>query len=393
MCFLKPISGLIFCLVMLALAAEGSADVRSNRVQSNRSTTVTANTPQLKSKKLRSQLGLALSLVRKGQADKAVAYLQYLLQKPSLEAFDAVYLDWIAKIQRQHPFSVSGAFSLLPSTNISRASSSTHFDTNLGRFKIDDGGQEQGGVGVRLGFQAHYNIPLRQGKSLRFTTSADRIWYRDAEQRRWRGGLSLDLISLSRRHIGRIGVHVDRDYYEAAGTNGPDLLSYGLHGSWLRKHQDGSSVQYSGRLDYRNYLERDNLSGPIASFKVYRTVPLSPRIDGSFGVTVERARPKSAHQRYVGGTLQAGVFFPLSDNTRLGSNLSVSLRRYDTNFPALNFARRDMVYRVGFVLTDQRIKVLGKTPTLSCGYKRQDSNVALYNMNATDCQIKWSYSF
>ena len=83
----------------------------------------------------------------------------------------------------------------------------------------------------------------------------------------------------------------------------------------------------------------------------------------------------------------------LTDTFRVGVDLSANLRLYDTDFAAVNYARRDEIYRVGLSLSDSRLKLMGVTPKLSCGYRVQSSNIALYSSNTTDCRIGWSYNF
>ncbi len=77
----------------------------------------------------------------------------------------------------------------------------------------------------------------------------------------------------------------------------------------------------------------------------------------------------------------------------LPSTNSATLKLYDADFAAVDYARRDEIYRFGVSLSDSRIKLLGSTPKLSCGYKVQSSNIALYTSSTTDCRLGWSYRF
>ncbi|MEM5477398.1 surface lipoprotein assembly modifier [Pacificibacter sp. AS14] len=112
-----------------------------------------------------------------------------------------------------------------------------------------------------------------------------------------------------------------------------------------------------------------------------------------FGSAVERSKPSLGYQRYWGGTLRAGFETKITDTLRVGVNLSATLRQYDNDFSAVDYARRDEIYRFGLSLSDSRIKLLGGTPKLSCGYKVQNSNISLYQSTSTDCRIGWSYQF
>ncbi|MGJ8530393.1 hypothetical protein [Maritalea sp.] len=78
-----------------------------------------------------------------------------------------------------------------------------------------------------------------------------------------------------------------------------------------------------------------------------------------FGSAVERSKPSLGYQRYWGGTLRAGFETKITDTLRVGVNLSATLRQYDNDFSAVDYARRDEIYRFGLSLSDSRIKLLG----------------------------------
>jgi len=113
----------------------------------------------------------------------------------------------------------------------------------------------------------------------------------------------------------------------------------------------------------------------------------------TLGGTLERSTPSLEYHRYWGASLRAGYNFDLSDTLRAGVDFGATLRQYDTAFPSVDFARRDEIYRIGVSLSSSRIKIMGSTPKLSCSYKVQTSNIALYSSETTDCRIGWNYRF
>ncbi|MDO6458472.1 porin family protein [Celeribacter halophilus] len=341
----------------------------------------------------RAQLSLAEAFARGGQVRRGEAFLRYLLRQPDQAQNEVYYLAALAKLQSRYPFVASASFAALPSTNIRNTSSQTVFDTLLGRFEIDDGGDETSGIGVDVGVKGLYRQSLADGFSFEFGTSLHRIWYGEPELRYWRGRLTADLIWLEATQDLRVGLHADRIYYTDVEEDSSDRIASGIHGHWSRALPQDTRLSLNGLAEYRDYLDKGSLSGPYASLGL----GWSKRFDNSalffLGGSIERSKPSLDYHRYWGTTMRAGYDTNITDTLRGGINLSATLRHYDSDFSAVDYARQDEVYRIGVSLSDKRIKIMGGTPKLSCSYKIQNSNIALYEATSTDCRIGWSYQF
>lgn len=339
------------------------------------------------------QLSLAEAFARQGQVRKAESYLRYLLRHPDHRANSKLYLAALAQLYERYPFTGSGNFSILPSTNIENTSSNMYFNTLLGRFEIEDGGEETSGIGLELGAYGKYRHPLADGLFLEVGASLNHIWYDVKDLRYWRGRVTADVTRLSFSDDLRVGVHADRTYYPSVTGNSSDRMAIGAHGYWMHFLDDRTWLNLSALAEHRNYLEKDSLSGPFATIALRWTRRFPSGAKMSFGGSVERSRPSLAYHRYWGASVQAGYEHNLSDTFRAGLSVGASLRIYDTDFVAANYARRDEIFRVGLSLSDSRIKIFEGTPKLTCGYKIQNSNIALYETNSTDCRIGWEFRF
>lgn len=341
----------------------------------------------------RAQLSLAEAFAQGGQVRRAEAFLRYLLKQPAQGKNEAYYLTALSKLQSRSPFVASASFAALPSTNIRNTSSQTVFDTLLGRFEIDDGGEETSGIGIDVGVKGLYRQPLRDGLSFELGAALHRIWYAEPELRYWRGRLTADLIWLEAVQDLKIGLHADRIYYTDVDGDSSDRIASGIHGHWSRALPQDTRLSINGLAEYRDYLDKGTLSGPYASLGL----GWSKRFDNKdlffLGGSIERSKPSLDYHRYWGTTLRAGYDANITDTLRGGVNLSATFRHYDSDFSAVDYARQDEIYRIGVSLSDKRIKLMGGTPKLSCGYKIQNSNIALYEATSTDCRIGWSYQF
>jgi len=342
---------------------------------------------------LPAQLSLAEAFARNDEVRRAEAFLRYLLNQPEYGKYETQYLAALAKLQTRYPFVASASFAALPSTNIKNTSSATVFDTLIGRFEIDDGGEETSGIGFDVGLQGRYRYPLADGLSFEIGAALNRIWYDDPKLRYWRGRVTTDIKQIGAHGSILGGLHFDRTYYADVEGDSSDRIATGLHGQWSRSLSPQTRLRFNGIVEYRDYLDKDTLSGPYASLSSTWVKTFETGAAIVFGGAVERSKPSLGYHRYWGGTLRGGYETNITDTLRAGLSLSAAVRRYDSDFAAVDYPRRDEIFRIGFSVSDNRIKIMGGTPKLSCGYKIQNSNISLYQSTSTDCRIGWSYQF
>ena len=65
------------------------------------------------------------------------------------------YHRFLAMIQRNKPYGLSGYFSMLPSTNVNRGTAESIFQTSIGEFVIDESSQATSGFGLVVGFSGY----------------------------------------------------------------------------------------------------------------------------------------------------------------------------------------------------------------------------------------------
>ena len=341
----------------------------------------------------RAQLSIAEAFSRSGQARRSEAFLKHLLRDPDQRANTALYLQALDHLMKRHPFVVSGSLAILPSTNINNAASATTFDTLLGRFLIDGGGAETSGIGMEYGAQGRYRRPLGKGVSFEMEAALNRVWYPNAPLRFWRGRVTADLVRIKPEQDLRGGLHFDRTAYTGIDQNRSDRIAIGLHGGGSKALSKTTRLSLSGLLEHREYIDKDSLSGGYASVTMAWSKRLEDGASYFIGGALERSHPALGYHRYTGATLRGGYERGFGKTLRAGVDASVTLRRYDDNFAAVSYARRDEIYRLGASISDNRLKVFEATPKLSCGYRVQSSNIALYGAKSVDCRIGWSYQF
>lgn len=349
---------------------------------------------QLAPYQLRVQLALVDGFLAMGEVTRAEAFLNALLHAHPSAEVEQIYLSALHTIRKRHRLRFAGQFSLLPSTNTTHASSETTFDTPLGTFVITNGGDEKSGIGVLFGGRAELSIPVTAGHSLQFASKLNRIWYRDPDLRRWDGRLALEYRHQSAWSNWTTGLFVGRVYYDATTSDtSSDLTKRGIYSSWGHDLGSRDSLSLGAKIEDQRYDDKYGLSGLSTTLDVKWTHVTAQRNVLRLQATTERASRNLDYHSYRGLGFAVGFERNLTTTLRGGLSLGFTERRYDTEFAAVSYKRHDDIYVVGASISDRRIKWFGMTPKLSCSYKVQQSNVALYTYRTGDCQISATYNF
>jgi tetratricopeptide (TPR) repeat protein len=334
---------------------------------------------------------LAESYLRAGQPLRAQAYLTYKLKSASDTASEDIYQTALDQLFHREPIAFSGSFALLPSTNIANTSSNTYFDTLIGRFMINDGGDAVSGIGAQSGGHVAYRYPLGDGRRFELGAGVHNTWYKEPSLRSRQVSLSADFKQIGRLTDWGAGLHHRILTYPDAPAS--DRTITGLHANWSRAMNDRNRLSLLGTIEQRNYRNSDALSGHYVAGGVSIAHHLASGARVSFGAEIQRSTPNLDYHRYWGGALSAEFDRSIGPTLRAGINARLAVRQYDVDFAAVDFARHDTIRQIGFSISDSRIKMFGATPKLSCRYTAQSSNIALYALNSTDCQLGWSYRF
>jgi hypothetical protein len=177
------------------------------------------------------------------------------------------------------------------------------------------------------------------------------------------------------------------------GENRQDRLQYDLSVSGERYLSPFKTAFASLSLSRYEFTE--------ASFNNANSVEFGVGISSYFSNTIHyvaraslgRSVTQSPHTTKSFGLVGIGANMQVLRNGNFGINASMSGSIFDSVFPLLNHARIDETLSVGFSYGDSRIKLFGQTPELKCNWTRTNSNVALYVIEATDCEVALALRF
>lgn len=326
-----------------------------------------------------------------GYHDAAKYHLRHLM-RTSKSAVELRQLkDAYGTVVAESPWSFGVNVSILPSTNINKTSSNEIFDTRLGRFLIVGGGDEESGVGLRLGGRLNYETLLQSDDTLTYGLEVNRNQYPDARLNRFDGSVQLTWGQRSIRGYTQVSPYIRRYVYDESSDN--NSTRYGLRVSHEIYLTDLSSLTGTFAGERREYDSSEYLDGNFFSTSLSYRGQLSDRYGLTLGAAVSRSSPVQEHLRYAGASVWEEISRSFRNFGEIGLNASIGMRHYEGTFPALEEARSDQNTSFGISFRPQRLQVLGVAPKLSCSVSRNWSNVALYDFRSTDCSVTFERTF
>ena len=300
-----------------------------------------------------------------------------------------VIRNFVDQIDRRKRLQIDAYVSIAPSTNFNQGTAQDIVYLNGRRFRIGDQGQAKSGLGLRGGFNVGYRIPLADRLDL--VTSAgvnvreyDKDTYDDQS-------ISAQVGPRYSFTLGSIGVYATMNqrwfggkaYSKSTGVRAhirtqmtkraisSFTAGYNLNRYETAKHSDGSTYYGSGYIDYyfSNASYARLLGGAAKSSAQYK------------------------HLDYISWNGGIGLYRELPWGVSLYAQARYTKRNYDGIFPFLTTSREDKQIDLTGSLTKRDWNWRGFAPKFEYGYKRNISNVGLYDYNSHDVNVTLSKKF
>jgi hypothetical protein len=322
--------------------------------------------------------------------DVARYHVGQLLRSAQSEGDIETLTCGLSEITAADPWDVSFNFSLLPSTNVNRYTYNNEFETLLGIFTPEGGGDEVSGIGLSVGAGLSYTIALPDYSQLSLRTRVDQRLYDvpDLNSTSVRVALSRESFAIGRtttmEPFLRLGFDEEREL---------ERRDYGLSLSTPWQLGNGAQLRTSFMGESRNYIDSEASSGPYGRIGVNYENSIGPRMRFRFGVSVARFEPEREHLTYWESSLSANISRRFDGIGALGVFGSITARDYDGIFPATDLIREDDTVALGISYSPQQFDIFGARPKISCQVQRNASNIALYDYQTTDCRIAFEKSY
>jgi len=339
-------------------------------------------------------------LMAAGEFEAAEFHLAYLIKHDENPEAVVRYFAVQDEIVRKTPLSYSGTFAVLPSTNVNNGTKTTIITIGGLPFVISDDGLETSGYGILLGGNASYRWSLGNGQQVELKGGILANWYDVEPLQNLTARVSLQYQRDASTTSINVGPYVRRTLYRPVENpdKTPDNYALGISFAYSEQLTPSDKVSFDLRYEYQTHFAVSSLgnykSGPYRS----GSVKLDHEVNSSLGIFASLglqryAPPLSEHLAYSGVNLSIGANKLWSPELMTGITLGVGERAYDGNYPLHGSPRQDDFYSLTLSVRSTKIKIFEVIPQLSCTYKRNQSNVAFFDYEATNCQIALTQSF
>ena len=332
---------------------------------------------------------LAQTLFNMGDYDAARFHFRTLMEAEPNPDLRVQYANALRVIEQQIPSGINASFAIRPSTNINRGTYNTSFQAGALNFTIDPTSRQVSGVGLQVGVNGYYRIPVSDSAVVTLSAGASQTIYEDDSFNVTQPYASVAYTKNAAQSTWTGSVFVNRAYRDA----GNHVTSYGLQYSARRQVNGPYVLTYSAVAQQADYDTQPTQTGQTYSFDLGIQQQVNPTTSLSAGLKLARGLPESDAFKYWSTSAYAGV----SRNWRGGwsgfMGVEVGGRRYDDNFTALTFARDDEFVTLSGSLLNSTISYAGFAPRLNCSLQINSSNVAFYDYNATECSFELTRGF
>ncbi len=332
---------------------------------------------------------LAHTLLLLKDYDGAEYYFAGLLKIDPNETMRSGYRRFLTVINQNRPVGVYASFSLLPSTNVNRGTTNNTLDTLLGTFTIDEPSKAASGIGAYGALGGFLRQDVGPGARFSFDWRVSGKRYENSSFNDLTGFLSLSFTQQFEAADFKLAAYGQKSWR----SDDTDQYSFGTSLDLSAHLTPADRVGLDLRREERRFPNQSHQDGPFSSARLTFDHRIDPSLGLSAGVRLDSSRPQAEHLQYDGGAVFAGFSKVWDNGLTTGLTLEAGQRQYVGVFPLMAGPRGDGYYSIGASIKDDRIDLWGFSPSLSCSYTHNSSNVALYDYDSADCQLSLTRSF
>lgn len=154
-----------------------------------------------------------------------------------------------------------------------------------------------------------------------------------------------------------------------------------------------SSLGLTALHEERSYPNQAYKDGPFTQLTFNLAHQIDPSLVMRAGISIEQGTPAAAHLQHEGYSLTASLSKTWQGGLMTALAVDLGKRDFIGNYPLTTTPRRDEFARLSISLQHPRVEIRGFTPRLTCSHTINQSNVAFYDYDATECQATLSTEF
>lgn len=319
---------------------------------------------------------LAETLVSLEQDDSAMHHLRLLAADAPDEKTASGIRSFIDQIDERKTYTVSGYFSLAPSTNINSGSKHTTVFLPIQNVNVPLS-QPKSGVGAAAGL--NYGNSKRLGNDLMLVGAlgADVRVYEDPDFNSYGFSQSADLRYLLDKGYFGLGIiasqQLDNQSYE------PSYYSYGPRISASLQANNRNNLFASFSTEWRNYIDANSEDAVAYSANANWTHSWNSALNATFIVGIDRLDTNNKASSYNSFTFGAALYreLPMGITANLSGQLSKS--DYEGFNQAALKTRHDARASASLTLTKRDFNFHGFAPSATYSFVNNWSNVESFD--------------
>ncbi|AKH99148.1 Protein of unknown function (DUF560)/Tetratricopeptide repeat [Hoeflea sp. IMCC20628] len=287
-------------------------------------------------------------------------------------------------------FSLSGYFSLAPSTNVNDGTSQSTVMIGGLPFTIANGAREQSGIGVRAGAVAGYSHMLTENLAAYASLSAGFSDYSNDDYDKQQGEIRVGLRRNELRYSLQAEAIFDRHWQNfkpySLGIGGRVAAKWNFAQNWW---VSAEVIHMNRSFDATRAAEASTTRATGTLRRAFSN-QIAVSVSSSFERETVSARPWNS---YDSKSLTLGMETPIAFGLRMNAYLTVGTRDFEDLFPGLRLVRQDRFGELRGAFRKDDFQIAGLSPIIGLFHKQQSSNVAFYDYRTSGMDLTFTKAF
>ena len=287
-------------------------------------------------------------------------------------------------------FSVSGYFSLAPSTNVNDGTTQSIVMIGGLPFRIANSARQQSGMGFKAGAVVGYSHTLTETTSLYGALSAGFSDYSndhyDQQQGEFRAGIRHGELRYSLQAEAIIDRRWQNLQQHSLGIGGRLTARWNFSQGWWASGE----IIHMNRAYDNNAGANSRTTRATASIRRSFSTSLALTLSGSFEKESVSARPWNSYDSKSG---TVGLETSLGFGLRMDASFTGGSRNFENPFPGLGLVREDNFWEVRGSFRKDGFQIAGFSPIIGIFHKAQSSNVAFFDYQSSGTDLTFTKAF
>lgn len=332
---------------------------------------------------------LAHTLFLAGEYSASAHHFRELLRHDPDTEQRRGYVHFLEQIDRARPFSLTGTFAIVSSSNINRGSAHGTFHPSVpGNPSFEITSRAEAGTGVDLGLSGRLQWHSITTDRWAFDWGISMRQFRNRDHDRYVLSTGLS----HRRTTEQVRWSVGPTFRRIWSPEDDHRTVLGISGTREQRLDERRSLFFAASADDTRFDEGREGDGP---FYWAQAGIASQQLGGvlSVGGRVSFHRPETPHQQYDGQAIFAHFSRGWAGGLQAGLGIEIGKREYGADFPLAGAERDDRYHQLSISAQHDALRSGHFTPTVHCVLGSTSSNIAFYDHDIRECRYTFARRF